>query len=430
MITGEIQIALGIAALLLWVEPAGALMVVTILGLAGWGFHRVTSGYILRWGKAYTTHEGLRIQRLQEGLGGAKDVKILGREDEFQTLYRIHNLGSARFLRHQNTLSAFPRLWLELLAVCGVAVVVIVMVARGEPLRAVPTTLGLFAAAAFRLMPSVNRVMAYVQGLRFASPVIDFMDREVRLVEVAQPVRCVSQLPFQNVLTLDGVSFHYEGVNVPVLRDVSLSIHCGSSVGFIGGSGAGKSTLVDIILGLLTPVSGTVRIDGTDIQGNLRGWQDQVGYVAQSVFLTDDTLRRNIAFGLPSDQIDGTAVERVLEAAQLSEFVHDSPDGLDTVVGERGVRLSGGQRQRIGIARALYHDPSVLVLDEATSSLDTPTEQEVMEAVRLLQGEKTILIVAHRLTTVEHCDRLLRIDNGNVFENSESESAGERRQYS
>ena len=185
-------------------------------------------------------------------------------------------------------------------------------------------------------------------------------------------------------------------------------------VGFIGTSGAGKSTLVDILLGLLTPDTGEVRVDGKDIQANLRNWQDQIGYVPQSIFLTDDTLRRNVAFGLADEQIDDAAVQRAIRAAQLEEFVAGLPDGLETLVGERGIRLSGGQRQRIGIARALYHDPAVLVLDEATSALDTDTELGVMQAVTALQGNKTILIVAHRLSTVEHCDRLYRLEQGMV----------------
>jgi ABC-type multidrug transport system fused ATPase/permease subunit len=193
-------------------------------------------------------------------------------------------------------------------------------------------------------------------------------------------------------------------------------IKAGTSVGFIGGSGAGKSTLVDVILGLLTPTAGTVNVDGNDIQTCLRSWQDLIGYVPQTIFLTDDSIRRNVAFGLPSEQIDDAAVWKALSAAQLDQFVSNLPQELNTVVGERGVRLSGGQRQRIGIARALYHDPAVLVLDEATSSLDTATERDVMDAVRALHGEKTLIIVAHRLSTVEECDHIFRLEQGRVVE--------------
>jgi ABC-type multidrug transport system fused ATPase/permease subunit len=221
-------------------------------------------------------------------------------------------------------------------------------------------------------------------------------------------------LPFRRALTLHDVQFQYPAAETAALRGIDLKIAAGATVGFIGGSGAGKSTLVDVILGLLTPQHGSVRVDGVDVRTNLRGWQDNIGYVPQNIYLTDDTLRRNIAFGLADAEIDELAVQRALRAAQLEQFIAELPRGLETFVGERGVRLSGGQLQRIGIARALYHDPPVLVLDEATSALDTITEREVMDAVRALHGRKTVIIVAHRVTTVEHCDRLYRLEAGKI----------------
>lgn len=412
----EILVLLSISTLLLTVEPLGAVLVVSTFGLAGWGFNRITRSRILRWGEARQHHEGMRIQHLQQGLGGAKDVKLLGRESDFLAQYWLHNAGSARVGQRQVTLQALPRLWLELLAVSGLAALVLVMIVQGKPLEALLPTLGLFAAAAFRLMPSVNRVLAALQTVRYALPVIDTLHSELRLLDTTKIPQHGQPLSFKNALTLDQISFQYQSAQTQALRGVSLSIPCGASVGFIGGSGAGKSTLVDILLGLLTPVSGTVKVDGIDIQTNMRGWQDQIGYVSQSIFLTDDTLRRNVAFGLPADQIDEAAVWRAIQAAQLKQFVNDLPQGLDTLVGERGIRLSGGQRQRIGIARALYHDPPVLVLDEATSSLDIATERGFMEAVYSLQGKKTLLIVAHRLSTVEHCDPLFCLEQGRVLE--------------
>lgn len=409
-------VLVGFSALLLWVEPVGALVVVSTLGLSAWVFHRVTRMRIARWGKASQYHEGLRIQHLQQGLGGAKDVKLLGRESDFLAQYSIHNNSSAIVSEHRSTLQALPRLWLELLAVTGLVALVLIMVGQGKPMDALLPTLGVFTAAAFRLMPSMNRVMAAVQSLRFSIPVIDTISEEFRLVDVVLVPRTGTSLPLTSSLTLDAVVFKYPTAQAPSLAGISLSVPKGSSVGFIGGSGAGKSTLIDVVLGLLTPDSGAVLVDGVDIQGNLRGWQNQIGYVPQSIFLTDDTLRRNIAFGLPNEQIDEAAVLRAVQSAQLEQFVSELVQGLDTVVGERGIRLSGGQRQRIGIARALYHDPPILVLDEATSSLDTETESGVMEAVQALQGKKTLLIVAHRLSTVEHCDWLYRLEQGRVVE--------------
>lgn len=412
----ESLVVLGLCSLLLIVEPFGALIVVGVLGTASWGFYRLTRGRITRWGKARQHHDGLSMQHLQQGLGGAKDVRLLGRESEFLAQYRVHNTESARVGGLMYTLQQLPRLWLELLAVSGLAILVISMLAQDRALEAVLPTLGLFAASAFRLMPSINRVIGAVQSLRYGLPAIDVLHEELNLAIPKVAHTRSPGSPFREVLELSRVTYAYPGAAEPALKDISLAIQRGESVGFVGASGAGKSTLVDILLGLLTPDTGEIRADGKDIQTDLRNWQDQIGYVPQTIFLTDDTLRRNVAFGLANEQIDDVAVQRAIRAAQLEEFATSLPDGLETFVGERGVRLSGGQRQRIGIARALYHDPAVLVLDEATSALDTETEGGVIQAVTALQGTKTIIIVAHRLSTVEHCDRLYRLHEGRLVE--------------
>jgi ABC-type multidrug transport system fused ATPase/permease subunit len=406
----------GLALLIVAVEPVGALLVIGTVAGAAWGFHRLTRARLLRWGEGRLLHEGLRIQHLQQGLGGVKDVKLLGREDDFLAQYSRHNAANARAGERQFVLQQLPRLWLELLAMAGLAVLVIAMIARGRALEALLPTLGLFAATAFRLMPSVVRIMVAAQTLRFCLPVVGTLHQELMLLDASGHRERQRRLPFRTDLVLDRITFRYPTAHVAALQDVSLTIPCGAAVGFIGGSGAGKSTLVDVILGLLTPASGQICVDGVDIQSNLRGWQDQIGYVPQSIFLTDDTLRRNVAFGIADDEIDDAAVRSAIVAAQLDDFASSLPRGLDTTVGERGVQLSGGQRQRIGIARALYHDPPLLVLDEATSSLDTSTEQGVMDAVKALHGRKTLLIVAHRVSTVAHCDRLYRLVQGRVVE--------------
>jgi ATP-binding cassette, subfamily B, bacterial PglK len=416
LLIAESLVLVGVGALLLWIEPLGALSVVSALGVAAWAFQRLTRRHILRWGQARQYHDGMRVQHLQQGLGGAKDVKVLGREEEFFEQYRIHNVGSASVSRRQNALRQLPRLWLELLAVVGLAALVLAMLGQGKPIESLIPTLGLFAAAAFRLMPSTNRILGAAQSLRFGLPALDTLQREIQVTERVNLSKRGAPLPLQQAIVLDNVTYRYPNAANFALNGLSMELVRGTSVGFVGGSGAGKSTLVDVILGLLEPQSGKVEVDDVDIQTNLRGWQDQIGYVPQSIFLTDDTLRRNVAFGLPEHQINDAAVNRAVRAAQLQEFVEGLPQGINTVVGERGVRLSGGQRQRIGIARALYHDPPVLVLDEATSSLDTETEKGVMDAVNAFHGDKTLLIVAHRLSTVSQCDWLFRLEEGRVVE--------------
>lgn len=418
----EGSVLLGLALLLLAVEPVGAAIVIVTLSVAAWGFHTITRARLLRWGEARHRHDGLRIQHVQQGLGGVKDVKLLGREQDFLDQYRRHNDGTARVGQRQFTLQQVPRLWLELLGVVGLAGLVFVMIWQGKPLDRLVPTLGLFAAAAFRLMPSAIRIMNSAQLIRYNLPAVDTLHSELQLIE-ALPANGPGQaIRLGTAIVLDRVTFKYPTAAAPALEDVSLTIPCGTSVGFVGGSGAGKSTLVDVILGLLHPASGRVLVDGVDVQDHLRSWQDQIGYVPQSIFLTDDTLRRNVAFGLAEDQIDEAAVRRAVRAARLEEFVASLPAGLESMVGERGVQLSGGQRQRVGIARALYHDPPVVVMDEATSALDGPTEQGVMDAVGALRGEKTLLIVAHRLSTVAHCDRLFRLEGGRVVAEGDFES--------
>jgi len=418
----EVLVLFGISTMLLVVEPLGAALVLILMGLSGWVFNNFSRKHMLKWGEELQLHEGLRIQHLQQGLGGAKDVKLLGRESDFIDQYDFHNLGSARVSKRQSILLALPRLMLELFAVTGLASLIIVMINQGKPIESLLPITGLFAVAAFRLLPSVNRVISVVQYLRFYLPIINTMYDEIRLLDNTKPTTHSGSLVLKDTLTLEQVRYDYPSTESSALSGINLTITHGTSIGFVGDSGAGKSTLVDIILGLLTPVSGSVKVDGVDIQKSIRGWQDQIGYVPQSIYLTDDTLRKNIAFGLPAKQINDDAVRRAIHDAQLEKFINELSEGLDTVVGERGIRLSGGQRQRIGIARALYHDPSVLVLDEATSSLDTDTESGVMDAVRDLHGKKTILIVAHRLSTVEACDYLYRLEQGKIIDEGPPES--------
>ena len=408
-------VAIAMFSLLIYVEPIGTLAVLLVFGISTLLFQRLTRRRIDNWGYRVDYHETKILQHLQEGFGGAKDVKILGRENEFLSQHEKHLGESIRINRIYNVILTLPRSFMEIITIVGLCLLVVSMVVRDRPLSDIVPILGLFAAAAFRVMPSINRLLMATQTLIFNRSIIASVYRDFLLdspeVNSAQRVE-----PFAKQLELKDVSFKYPTAATPSLQEVSLVVKRGEAVGFVGPSGAGKSTLVDVILGLFAPTSGVVSVDGSDVHQNLRNWQNQIGYVPQAIYLTDDTLRRNVAFGLNDENIDDDLVREAIRLAQLQEFVSTLPDGLETVVGERGVRLSGGQRQRIGIARALYHKPSVLVLDEATSSLDTPTEHGVMQAVQALQGSKTVIIVAHRLSTVEYCDRLYRIEDSRITE--------------
>ena len=315
--------------------------------------------------------------------------------------------------RKYSMIQMVPRLWLEVLTIIGLALLVIVMISTGSEVSSLLPTLGLFAATAFRIIPSIGRIMASFQTIAYSTPLIRTLNEDLQVKnfdnsEVGESINFGSSICFEKVF------FQYSTAHKPSLESVTLQIDKGEAVGIVGPSGAGKSTLIDIFLGLLSPSSGAVLVDGRNITENRRSWQNQVGYVPQSIYLLDDTLRRNVALGIALENIDETAIVKAIRAAQLEEFVTSLPNGLDTVVGERGVRLSGGQRQRIGIARALYSNPPILVLDEATSSLDTETEKGVMDAVKELQGLKTVVIVAHRLSTVSYCSKIFNIEDARL----------------
>jgi len=412
----EILVVAGISMLLLLVEPAGAVGVALLLAVSTWLLQQLLRKRLHDWGISRRHHERLRSKHLHQGLGGAKEAKLLGREPEFLAEYERHNAMCARLASRVNAVMQFPRLWYELFAVGGLTLLAGVLALQGTTGTELVARLGLFAVAAFRLLPSVNRIVNTWQTVTVTRPVITALYDELSTTDATAPMpsRHRRRLPFTNVLAVHDVWLRYEGASEPALQGISLHITPGAAIGIIGGSGAGKSTLIDVILGLLEPDRGAVQVDGVDVSDRLREWQNNVGYVPQSIYLSDDTIRRNVAFGVPPAEIDDEAVQRAITAAQLDSFINTLPDGLATVAGERGVRLSGGQRQRIGIARALYTDPAVLVLDEATSSLDTDTERGVMDAVNALHGTKTLIIVAHRLSTVARCDELIRLEKGRI----------------
>jgi ABC-type multidrug transport system fused ATPase/permease subunit len=414
--TGELLVGLSICAVLLASEPVGTLAIGAALGSGAWLFHRLTRSRVAEWGRMRQEHEAQRMRHLQQGIGGIKDIAVLGRQDHFLKAVRQHSDASFGALERQLVLQQMPRLWVEFFAVSGMVGLAAAMVLAGRSVATVGPTLGLFAAAAFRLMPAVNRVMNAAQALRFGEATARVLRDEMALGIPTDSGATSGRARFRSALELRELGFTYPGNGEATLEGVNLRVAKGEVVGIIGKSGAGKSTLIDLVLGLLEPTGGAVAVDGRDIRADIGTWRSTIGYVPQSIYLTDDTLRRNVALGLEDDEIDSVAVDRAIAGSQLGGLVSSLPEKLDTIVGERGVRLSGGQRQRVGIARALYRDPDLLVLDEATSALDEATEAAFIEAVRELRGSRTILIVAHRMTTLRDCDRIYRIEGGRVEE--------------
>jgi ABC-type multidrug transport system fused ATPase/permease subunit len=400
---------------LVTVEPLGTLLVVGTLLLATFVFNKLSDRKLHEWGSDRQFEKGRIIRTIQQSLGAIKDIQVLNREDWFIQEHNKHQTNDQSLLRRIITVQSLPRLWLEVMAIGGLTGLIGVMLSSGNEASEIVPVVGLFAATAFRVLPSINKIVGSKQQLKVSRAAIKTIYEDLQLLPRVTQDETLTQLVFSGLNTRD-LKFSYEDSEQLVLNDVNVRLMAGEAVGFVGQSGSGKSTLIDVMLGLLEPQSGSVLINGQEISQVKTAWQKSIGYIPQTIFLMDDSLRRNIAIGIADNQIDETAIREALKSAQLEDFVASLPEGLDTVVGERGVRLSGGQRQRIGIARALYHRPSVLVLDEATSSLDTETEHGVMQAVQALQGDKTVIIVAHRLSTVEYCDRLYRLDAGRIVD--------------
>lgn len=420
MLITESLVGIGLITLLFVISPIAALIVAGFLGATSYFAYRLVRHKLVAWGERLRYHDGQRLKHIQQGLGAIKDVLMSHSEQYFSQRYRDHATSRSNYAGRQYLLSAAPLLWLEVVAVCGVLGIVVTLLLQGQSLQVILPTLGMFTAATFRLMPAANRILVAAQNLKFCGSVIDALHGEIQQAQeqgigIADDIRSSEvDAPVDALIYLHNVSFRYPGATVDTIKNISLTIKKGQSVGFVGPSGSGKSTLLDIMLGLIPPTHGTVFVNGKPLSQDPKSWQRQIGYIPQSIYLTDDSVRRNVAFGMPDEDILDEAVWRALDLAQLGEFVRGLERGLVTEIGERGVRLSGGQRQRMGIARALYSAPDVLFLDEATSALDHTTEAEFMRAIDGLRGDKTLFIVAHRFSTLRNCDLVVEVNDGKI----------------
>lgn len=410
---------------LLVISKSITIIVLGFLGIFVGAFLMISRKYSRRLGLENQGYQGKIFQWMNQSLGGIKEIKILEREAYFTDEFRKYWKKYARGLRIARTISILPKYTVEAVSMTGLLVAVIVKLLFGEADSVYfISQLAAFAVAAMRLMPSVGRINEHASNMLYALPSVELVYHDLAGIEGLTANDREEQKTdwrLQKGIQVQGVSYHYPDTEEWVLDDVSFTIKKGTTVAFIGSTGSGKTTMVDIILGLLTPVKGAVMADEINVHEKPKTFHDQVGYIPQTIYLSDDTIRNNIAFGVQEDKISEEAVRAAVEKAQLKEFIESLPHGLDTIVGDRGVRLSGGQRQRIGIARALYHDPEILVLDEATSALDNETESAVMDAIEHLQGMKTMLIIAHRLTTIRNVDVIYEVAAGKVQEKSKDE---------
>lgn len=362
----------------------------------------------------------LLIKTLQQSFEGIKEIKVMGREHFFVDAYDDVYKESANIVRKYNLANLLPKYLIEAVTITGIlGFLAINIVVNGNYMEVLPQ-LAAFAVAAFRLLPAVNALYMYSNTIVYNMASVDLIYKDLKETENLEQDyyrnldKETVKLEFNREISLHHITFGYEGSSKTVLENIDLVIRKGDSVAFIGPSGGGKTTLADLLLGLLIPREGQVLVDGIDVTTNMEGWIENIGYIPQNIYLLDDSIRKNVAFGIASDQIDDNEVWEALNKAQLKEFVESLELGIDTVVGERGARISGGQRQRIGIARALYKNPSILVFDEATSALDSETEKEVICAIDNLHGSKTIIMIAHRLTTIQNCDVVYSVGNKRV----------------
>lgn len=416
----DLLLILGLTLVMIIRDPSSSFYILGFIGTIIFFFQIFTRKKILKLGKSRQFSDEKRMLSLQEGLGGIKEIKIFGRELYFIDKYSKYNSSSADILSSVTILRSIPKLLMESLAIISILTLVIYMLLTEGDMNEFLISLGLFAAIAFKIFPSVSRLLTSLQVLRYSNPIIDLLYNEfaelakykITTKETRVIKRNYKKSELKNI-KISNLSFSY-GENLKIFENLNLEIEPGSLVGIIGPSGVGKSTLVDILMGLLKPNKGTIYYGEYNIHEKIELWQSNIGYVPQNIYLTDDTLKKNIAYGLRDSEIDNDLIKNAISQSNLSEFIENLRDQVDTIVGERGNRISGGQRQRIGIARALYHNPNILIFDEATSALDHKTEEQIINSINRLKKIKTIIIISHRPSTLKKCDVIYKLKDYNL----------------
>ena len=408
----EIALVISILATILYLEPRGALAIGIIFGVLALIFLQLSKKKLKVWGDTREALDRKILKTLTDSLSGIKEVKLFHKEAYFLDALKKNNYKKAKIFANYQTLSQIPRFYLELITIIGMVGLILVLFYNGVKTTQIVTLLGVFVAAAFRMIPSVNRILSALQNIKYYGATVNKIYNQIIGFDFSKSNKNSKQFAFDKEIKLEDIQFSYK--EKIILNSTNLEIKKGTTIGIVGASGSGKSTLVDLINGLLKPTKGTITVDGIEIDEFIKSWQQSIGYVGQEIFLIDDTIKANIAFGMSDQEINMDSIYKALEAAQLSSFIDDLELGIETKVGERGVQLSGGQKQRIGIARALYHNPSVLIFDEATASLDHETEKQVMNSIYNLKQDKTMIIIAHRISTLEDCDQVYEVKNGKI----------------
>lgn len=421
IIVSELMVLAVLSAFVFWFNPKFFIFIALTMGGFTLIFYMLIKRRMHILGLRKMENKEKAILHINQGLGSIKEAIISGRESYFLHEFSAKQKNVALISFEEHVYIRTSNIYIETAMIVTVSAMIIIALTIGLQAELILTSLSIFAIVAVRMMPSANRISTQVSMLRNSAPALHEILADIKYG--TRIIRAVTspnapEIKFNSEICLNAITFRYDETTVNILENINLKINKNSMVGFAGASGTGKTTLIDIILGLLEPSSGAITVDGIDIKRNICGWQRKIGYIPQHIYLCDDSIRKNIAFGIPEEKIDDNRLAEVITIAQLDSLIKQLPDGVNTIVGEHGVRFSGGERQRIGIARALYHKPEVLVMDEATASLDNLTESAFTEAINTISGKITILVIAHRLTTLQHCDAIHFMQNGTIVSGS------------
>lgn len=419
-LVSEVIIFISLSAILLVVDAMMTIVIAVLLMTTLLLIKAIIKPIMQKAGADNQDYYSGLFKWISQTVTGVKEVKIAGKEQYFVDEYVKCGKGYVEAVQKYSLYNNTPRLLIETVCIIGLVGYMLFMILTGKPMTEMIPVISAFAMAAMRLMPCANRINNQLTSIAYFEPffmgVSDNLQSEISgsNIDMSFATDTDVKLPLKDHIMLEDITYAYPNTETLIFDHAQMEIPVGAAVGVVGSSGSGKTTIVDVLLGLLEVRSGTIYADGIDVKTQYRAWLKNIGYIPQMIFMLDDTIRKNVAFGIPEDKIEDKRVWEVLKEAQLDEFVKGLPEGLDTGIGERGIRLSGGQRQRIGIARALFHDPEVLILDEATSALDNDTEAAIMDSINRFHGKKTLVIIAHRLQTIEKCDIVYRVEGGSI----------------
>ena len=408
----DILLVLGIVTLLFIVEPTGLIFGILFLFICSLIYYLITKNIIVNYGEQRQINDGKRLQELQQGLGGIREVILLNSEKIFLSNFQNSNTKAFLIQRNFNFLRALPRVWLEVLMLITLLIIISFSLISGKDFKSILPFLGLMAAAAFKILPSMAKIIMQLQNLRYTIFAINVLHNDLSLPISEKSIE-KNDIKFKDpIISLQNITFKYPSNDRLIIDNINLDIPFGSMTGIVGESGSGKSTIVDILTGLQKPNHGNIYINNELLDNiSIIGWRKNIAYVSQNIFLTDASLEENIAFGVEKNKIDNSKILKAIVESQLTEFLGQLPNGLDTYVGERGVKISGGQKQRIGLARALYRNPQILILDEVTSALDDKNEKEILNTIKVIKGSKTIIMISHKESFLRYCDNVYRLEN-------------------